>query len=141
MTVFNSRASSGLKGSSLPETKSPNAGPALRISENFVARRGVDFVVFGDEGVISDAAVARHRLWKKGACVVDERIRREAGRNEAMFDDVVNKGVLVESEERATISHQLFDSGRPRNSRVGAATRAPQRGATPGLRTASARGP
>lgn len=98
MTVFNSKASSGLKGASFPETKSPNAGPAFRISENFVARRGVDFVVFGDEGVISDAAVARHRLCRRGACVVDERIRREAGRSEAMLDDVVSKGVLVSRE-------------------------------------------
>lgn len=63
-----------------------------------MARRGVDFVVFGDEGVISDAAVARHRLCRRGACVVDERIRREAGRSEAMLDDVVSKGVLVSRE-------------------------------------------
>jgi hypothetical protein len=85
MTVFNSRASSGLKGASLPETKSPNAGPLFRASENFVARRGVEFVAFGDEGVISDAAVARHRVYRRGAYVVDERIRREAGRSEAMM--------------------------------------------------------
>ena len=76
-----------------------------------MARRGVEFVVFGDVGVISDAAVARHRLCKRGACVVDERIRRDAGRREAM----VNVGVCkVCNEERvlgaATISHQLFDS-------------------------------
>lgn len=76
-----------------------------------MARRGVEFVVFGDVGVISDAAVARHRLCKRGACVVDERIRRDAGRREAMVDIGVCK---VCDEERvlgaATISHQLFDS-------------------------------
>lgn len=76
-----------------------------------MARRGVEFVVFGDVGVISDAAVARHRLCKRGACVVDERILRDAGRREAM----VNVGECkVCNEERvlgaATISHQLFDS-------------------------------
>jgi len=85
MTVFNSKASSGLKGASLPETKSPNAGPLLRTSENFVARRGFDCVAFGDEGVISDAAVARHRVYWRGAYMVDERIRREAGRSDAMM--------------------------------------------------------
>lgn len=76
-----------------------------------MARRGVEFVVFGDVGVISDAAVARHRLCKRGACVVDERIRRDAGRREAM----VNVGVCKVCNEEtvlgaATISHQLFDS-------------------------------
>jgi hypothetical protein len=89
MTVFNSKASSGLRGASLPETKSPNAGPLFRTSENFVARRGVEFVAFGDEGVISDAAVARHRVYMRGACVVEERMRREAGRSDAMMSVVV----------------------------------------------------
>lgn len=54
--------------------------------------------MFGDEGVISDAAVARHRLCRWGTCVDDERIRREAGRSEAMLDDVVSKRVSVSGE-------------------------------------------
>jgi hypothetical protein len=56
-----------------------------------VARRGVDFVTFGEEGVISDAAVARHRVYRRGAYVVEERILREAGRSEAMMCVDVNE--------------------------------------------------
>jgi hypothetical protein len=81
----------------LPETKSPNAGPLFRASENFVARRGVDFVAFGDEGVISDAAVARHRVYRRGAYVVEERILREAGRSEAMMCVGVNEVMVKDS--------------------------------------------